>query len=153
MPKRIEDIIRERGFYITKTKGTSMYPLIKGDCSDVCIVRIDGDIKKYDVVLYIRESGEYVMHRVLDIKDEGCVCCGDNQWELEYGVTRDMIIGRLDSWYKNGERHTVSDKSYLRYVKFWCMSLKLRKLMLKTVRLKWKLKEFCYKKYKKVFKG
>ena len=50
MPKRIEDIIRERGFYITKTKGTSMYPLIKGDCSDVCIVRIDGDIKKYDVI-------------------------------------------------------------------------------------------------------
>lgn len=152
MPKKVEDVIRERGYYMTKTKGTSMYPLIKSDCSDVCIVKIDGEIQKYDVILYKRETGEHVLHRVLGKNDGGYICCGDNQWILEYNVTRDMVLGKLDSWYKRDKKYTVRDKRYLRYVKFWCKSLKLRKLMLKLMRFRYKPKEWCYRVYKKVFK-
>lgn len=151
MPKKIEDIIRERGFYMTKTKGTSMYPLIKPDCSDVCIVSVD-EIRKYDVILYKRENGHHVLHRVLDIKDDGYVCCGDNQWTLEYGVTDNMVLGRLDSWYRKDKKYTVRDKKYLRYVKFWCKSLRRRKILLKLMRLKYKPKEWCYLIYKNTFK-
>lgn len=152
MPKKIEEIIAERGFYITKTKGSSMYPLITSKCTDVCIVKAELPLNKYDVPLYKRKDGKYVLHRVLGKNDGGYICCGDNQWILEYNVSGDMIIGKLDSWYKNEKKYTVNDKSYKRYVKFWCKSLRRRKFMLKLISLKWCTKEFCYRIYKKFFK-
>lgn len=151
MPKRIEDIIFEHGYYITKPKGSSMFPMIKPGSGEVCIVKADSVLKN-DVILYKRKNGKYVLHRVLKIIDDEFVCCGDNQWEPEYGVTRDMIIGKLDSWYSGDKKRTVKDKDYLRYVKFWCKSLALRRFLLFIMSLKWRIKELCYKIYKKFFK-
>ncbi len=152
MPKKIEDVISEYGFYVTETKGTSMYPLIKSDCSDVCIVKTDFPLKKYDVPLYIRKDGTYVLHRVLGKTEKGYICCGDNQCVLEYGVTEDMIIGKLDSWYRKEKKYTVRDKGYLRYVNFWCKSLKRRRILLWFL---WKGKRFntlARAAFRKVFK-
>ncbi len=143
MSKTIAEFIQENGYYVTRPKGTSMFPLLKHNSNEICVVRAD-ELKKYDVPLYIRESGEYVLHRILDIKDDGYVCCGDNQWTLEYGVKREQIIGKLDSWYKGNKKHTVRDASYLRYVRFWCKSLKRRRAILrawhKLINLKYKMR-------------
>lgn len=153
MPKKIEDVIAERGFYMTKTKGTSMYPLIKADCSDVCIVKTELPLKKYDVPLYKRSDGKYVLHRVLGKNEDGYICCGDNQWMLEYGVSDDMIIGKLESWYRKEKKHTVNDKGYLRYVKFWCKSLKRRRRLLKLLWKKNNLKSLFKAALRKLFGG
>lgn len=129
MSKTIEEVILEKGFYVTRPKGTSMFPMLKDNCNEICVVKAD-EINKYDVPLYKRESGEYVLHRILDINEDGYVCCGDNQWTLEYGVKREQIIGKLDRWFKGNKEYTVSDKSYQRYVKLWCKSLKRRHFIL-----------------------
>ena len=126
----IENVILEKGFYITRPKGTSMFPMLRDDRNEICVIKADG-IKKYDVPLYKRHSGEYVLHRVLDINDDGFVCCGDNQWVPEYGIKPEQIVGKLDRWYKGNKEYTVRDASYLRYVRFWCKSLKRRRLILK----------------------
>jgi hypothetical protein len=151
MPDRIEDVIQKRGFIVTNTKGTSMYPLIKSKCDNVCIVRADS-INIYDVPLYKRKNGDYVLHRILGKNDNGYILCGDNQWVLEYNVTEDMILGKLDAWYVGEKEYTVRDKRYKRYVKFWCKSLKLRRFMLLVLSLKWRTKHLCYLIYKKVFR-
>ncbi len=150
MPKKIEDIISEYGFYITSPKGTSMYPMIKPDCREICILKAES-VQKYDVALYIRKSGDYVLHRILDKNENGYICCGDNQWTLEYNVTEDMIIGKLDYWYKGKKKHTVNDKGYLRYVKFWCGSLKRRRFILFFMHLIWRTKNLCREILKKFF--
>ena len=135
MPKTIEEVVRERGFHAFKPKGTSMFPLLR-EGYDVYVVKPVFPLKKYDVPVYKRADGTYVMHRVLDTDADGYVCCGDNQWVLEHGVTEDMIVGVLDSWYKGKKKHTVRDKSYRRYVRFWCRSLGRRRRMLCVIR-KW----------------
>lgn len=137
MAKTIADLISEKGFYVTRPKGTSMYPMIRGTNNEICVVKAD-KYEKYDVALYRRESGYYVLHRILDINDDGFVCCGDNQWILEYGVKREQLVGKLDRWFKGNREHTVRDASYLRYVKFWCKSLRRRR------RILWFLHKFHY---------
>ncbi len=152
MTKKIEDVISEKGFYAVKPKGMSMYPMLKPDCSDVLVVKIDAPLNIYDVPLYKRDDGKYVLHRILGKDSGGFICCGDNQTVLEHNVTEDMIVGRLESWYKNGKKHTVSDKGYKRYVWFWCKSLKRRSFFLALIRFKWRLRGFCGGVYRKVFK-
>ena len=116
-----------------------MFPMLKDNRNEICVVKPDV-INKYDVVLYKRDSGEYVLHRIIDIRDGGYVCCGDNQWVPEYGVRRDQIIGKLDRWFKGKKEHTVRDASYLRYVKFWCKSLGLRHFILYFCHMFWRLR-------------
>lgn len=150
MAKTIEEVIRERGFYVTVPKGTSMYPLLIGGKHDICIVKAD-EIEKYDVALYRRESGENVLHRVLDIDSDGYVCCGDNQWVLERGVKREQIIGKLDNWHKGNKEYTVRDKRYQRYVKFWCKSLKRRRRILRILYCIREIKFFVASVFRKLF--
>ncbi len=127
MSKTIEEVISELGVYIVKPKGTSMYPMLRLNCESICVVPAQLPLKKYDVALYKRESGAYVLHRVIDIRDDGYVFCGDNQTFTESGITDAMIVGVLDSWYTtDNKKHTVRDKGYLRYVRFWCKSIRLR---------------------------
>ena len=130
MAKTIEQIILEKGFAVIRPKGASMYPLLTEGNTDVCIVRAEEPLQKYDVALYLRDDGTYVLHRVMSVDSGSYTMCGDNQWTLERGIEPRQIIGRLDSWYKDNKKHTVRDASYLRYTRFWCMSLGLRRFII-----------------------
>ena len=150
MPKSIEEVVRERGFHAFKPKGTSMFPLLR-EGWDVYIVKAQLPLKKYDIPVYKRADGTYVMHRVLGFDDDGYICCGDNQWVLEHGVTDEMIVGVLDSWYKGGKKHTVRDASFRRYTRFWCRSLKRRRRLLGLLRRYYSLRGFLGRARRRLF--
>ena len=79
MAKTLEEVIAQKGYVVTKPKGTSMFPLIRDNKYDVYIEKPQPHLNKYDVPVYKRESGEYVMHRILGKDKNGYICCGDNQ--------------------------------------------------------------------------
>ena len=133
------DIILEKldeGGTVTFTpNGTSMLPMLRDGQDIVMLKKPNGRLRLYEVALYKRENGQYVLHRVLDFGNDGSyIMCGDNQWEPEHGITPDMVIGRLDSWYKGKKEYKTDGKRYLRYVRFWCKSLKRRRRILKIRR-------------------
>ena len=65
--------------------GTSMNPLLYQNRDFVKIEKPVSPLKIGDVPLYRRGSGAFVLHRVVDIKENGeYVMCGDNQFILEY---------------------------------------------------------------------
>ena len=47
-------------------KGVSMLPFIREGKDSVVISPVTEGLKKYDVVLYKRDSGQYVLHRIVD---------------------------------------------------------------------------------------
>ena len=68
MNEKLEDILLKKGYLVTMPSGSSMLPLIRPDRDTVVIKRRIP--KKYDVVLYKRDNGKYILHRVLKIKDK-----------------------------------------------------------------------------------
>ena len=153
MAKTLEEVIAQKGYVVTKPKGTSMFPLIRDSKYDVYIVKPEPHLNKYDVPVYKRTTGEYVMHRILGEDKDGYICCGDNQWILEYGVKDSQVIGVLKEWYHKDKKKTVEDEKYKRYVKFWCKSLKRRHFILffchKYMRVTGTVKEIWKKLYGK----
>ena len=97
-----EDVIRENGKLIYTNEGNSMFPLILP--RDLLVIEA---VKKkpalWDVPLYKRDSGQYVLHRIVGVTDSGYVMCGDNRFECEYGITDRHIIGILTAIVRNGE--------------------------------------------------
>lgn len=116
----IKEILDTFGKYTGLTMGQSMWPLIHQQRDNIIIVKPEGRLKKYDIPVYLLPSGKYVMHRIIDVKDDHYVILGDGLTNIEY-VTDDMICGKLVGFYKNGKRYIdlENNKGYKLYSKIW----------------------------------
>ena len=111
------EILDSGGEFILRTHGTSMMPLLSDGNDGVVLVRPKGKCKKNDVVLYKRPTGQYVMHRIVALKDGKYVMRGDSQIINEYGVSDKMIAAVMKAYFKNGERVETDNPSYKKYVR------------------------------------
>lgn len=100
-------------------RGASMLPMLREGIDSVQIISPEGqDIKKGDVILYRRERGAFVLHRIVKVASDGSfVLCGDNQYLLERGVRKENVIGLLEGFWRGDEWVSCEDKKYARYVK------------------------------------
>ena len=118
------DIITEKlnsGGTVTFTpRGKSMLPMLRDGEDVVVLTKPNGRLRIYDVPLYKRPNGQYVLHRVLDFDaDGGYAMCGDNQFVLEHGIKDKDIIGVVTTFYRKGKTYRVSSLKYKAYVRFW----------------------------------
>ena len=115
-----EEEIEKSGKIIYTNVGDSMMPFIRQGRDVLVISRAEGRLKRYDVPLYKRDSGQYVLHRILKVRENDYVICGDNRWSKEYGITDRHIIGVLTGVIRNGKEIPVTDLKYRIYVHLWC---------------------------------
>ena len=125
-----EEQIACHGRLIYTNKGNSMAPLIQQGRDLLVIERAQGRLKKYDVPLYRRDSGQYVLHRILKVRKNDYVMCGDNRYKKEFGVSDSQIIGVLTTIIRNGRELSVNDKQYRIYVHLWCDFFPIRAVIL-----------------------
>ncbi|WP_028518354.1 S24/S26 family peptidase [Ruminococcus flavefaciens] len=128
-----EEQLAKNGKLIYTNKGDSMMPLIKQDRDLLIIKPVQGRLKKYDVPLYKRDSGQYVLHRILKVRKNDYVICGDNRWVKEYGIRDRHIIGVLVAVIRNGKEVSVNNWKYKVYVHLWCDLFPLRALMVHVI--------------------
>lgn len=87
-----------------KPKGTSMLPTLRQGTDEVVLTAFNGSLKKYDIAFYRRQSGQFVLHRVVKKPCKNTyVMRGDHQFEYEYGITDENIIGVAKGFYRNGK--------------------------------------------------
>ena len=116
MIKKFEDIINEQGQLVYTNVGDSMYPLIKP--RDLLVIKkITAPLKKNDIPLYKRDSGQYVLHRIVKIKNGEYYICGDNRAFIERGITDRHIIGVLTDIVREGRTIPVNSPEFKSYVK------------------------------------
>lgn len=130
-----EEVIAQEGKLIYTNVGDSMLPLIRQDKDLLIIEKTSGRLKKYDVPLYRRDSGQYVLHRILKVRQHDYILCGDNRYHRESGITDRHIIGVLTAVVRDGKEISVKDWRYRIYVRIWCSLFPIRMLILKARKL------------------
>ena len=81
----IERQLAEQGFYVSTTVGCSMRPMLRNRRDRVIVLPIgDERLKKYDLPLYRRPDGKYILHRIIGVRDGEYVIRGDNTYAKEY---------------------------------------------------------------------
>lgn len=146
--KTIEEVLQEKGEFVSAPLGVSMLPLIRPQCDVVLLSRDTSEIGKYDVVLYKRKNGKYILHRILGQNEKGYILCGDNQYIKEYGIQKEQILAVMKGFYRGEKRYIdIQSKGYRIYSKFWCCSLTLRRIFLFGIRIIGKIKR-CVKRGK-----
>lgn len=129
-----EEQLEKYGQFVYTNVGDSMMPLLRQH-RDLIVIdkRPQGRCKKYDVVLYRRPTGEYVLHRILKVRRDDYIICGDNRYVREFGVPDDWIIGILTAVVRDGKELSVTDWNYRLYVHLWCDFFYIRAFLVRTV--------------------
>lgn len=116
-----EKYLEENGQLTYKNVGVSMLPLLKQGRDLFTLNRKTSErCKKYDVVLYRRPPDKYVLHRIIEVREEDYVIRGDNCINNEYGITDKDILGVMTSFIHKGKEYSVNDFRYKVYYVLRC---------------------------------
>ena len=121
-----EEILARDGQLVYTNVGDSMLPLIRQGRDLLVIKPKTGRLKKYDIPLYRRDSGQYVLHRILKVRPDDYVICGDNRWSREYGITDRHVVGVLTAIIRDGQEIPMTDWRLRLYAHLWCDLFPLR---------------------------
>ena len=116
----IEEILLSGGEFRFFPRGRSMLPLIRQGVDSVLLVPMDDAVNRFDILLYKRDNGMYVMHRIYKISDDGTyVMCGDNQTVYENGIRKEQLIGKVRAVYRKNKELRMDSVSQRFYMLLW----------------------------------
>lgn len=107
--------------------GISMLPMLRQGVDSVVLSPAVGKLKKYDIPLYKRSNGKYILHRIIGAGDT-YTCMGDNQFLPEAGVSQEQILAVVTAYYRGERKHSVTEPGYRLYCCLWFHSRHLRRL-------------------------
>lgn len=106
-------------------KGESMMPMLRQGIDSVTLSPLPNTLKKYDLPLYQRDNGQYVLHRIVKAGNT-YTCIGDNQFLLEAGLRPDQMIALVTSFTRGKKTICVNNFSYQLYCRLWHFSRPVR---------------------------
>lgn len=110
--------------------GKSMRPFFRHGRDRVILVPAEGKRKRGDVILYRRDNGAYVLHRIVRIRAQGCfICSGDNQWEPE-PVRDDQVLAVMGSFVRDEKEYSLRRLPYRLFVWAWVAGFPARRPVL-----------------------
>jgi signal peptidase I len=119
--KDVVDVLNRDGILVYKTKGISMKPMLRTN-RDVIFIRKkkDGErFRKYDTVLFQRDDGRTVLHRITKVAEDHYLIRGDNCFKNEY-VREDQVLGILEAFMRNGKHKILATDFFYRvYSHVW----------------------------------
>lgn len=115
----IRKIFAAGGDFTFYPKGTSMHPFVEQGRDKITLAPIQDQVRKYDVILYKRKNGAFVLHRVVGKRADGYIFRGDNHFVIKIGsqikdsLCRVFGDGVQYEWRENDDKVIIPDVSII----------------------------------------
>ena len=106
--------------------GNSMSPFLVHGRDTVYLTPPPNRLKKGDMILYHRDSGSYVLHRICAAEGDTFCLIGDGQQEKEYGIRRDQVIALVTAVHRKGKLLKKGSFLWTLFEKVWIRMIPLR---------------------------
>lgn len=127
------EVLNNSGEVAFTITGDSMRPLLRHRRDKVCLVKPqENPLKKYDIPLFVRKDGKYILHRIVAVKEDGYVIIGDNQCRKEYPVLHSQMIGVVKGIWRNGNYISCEGFWYKAYCRLWLLAYPFRWLCIRA---------------------
>lgn len=122
----IESLLKEQGFYVSTTVGWSMWPMLRNRRDRVILLPVGSErLKKYDLPLYKRPDGKYILHRIIGVRDGEYIIRGDNTYVKEH-IPDEWILGYVSEFYRADKHVLTSSRGYRFYAALWNLIFPVR---------------------------
>ena len=111
--------------------GNSMSPFLVNQRDVIYLSKINRKLKKGDLVLYQRLSGQYVVHRIVKVKKSGYYLAGDNQIAIEGPILDKQIFGLVTKVKRKGKWIEAGNFWWEFFEHVWIWVLPWRMIILK----------------------
>lgn len=124
-----------------RVSGSSMNPTLYD--GEIIYLSRSSDFSLGDVVVFVYERNEYIVHRIVYKDKEKLVCKGDNSFRLEY-IKHSNIIGKVEYVIRDNQNTPLKPM----LDKYIDMSYRLGLLALKyNYKMKYIISSELYKQY------
>ena len=132
----VESEIAEGRSVRFRSKGVSMYPLIRGDKDDILLIPCDREeLKAMDVVLF-RYRGRHVMHRIVRREGDLLILKGDGSYTAMEECSVNDVIGIVNAVIKpSGKFVSVESRRWKLPSFIWSKMGILRNPILRIIHL------------------
>ncbi|MBE5773447.1 MAG: hypothetical protein E7337_05880 [Clostridiales bacterium] len=110
--------------------GSSMNPFLIHYRDTIFFKKPDCALRRGDMVFYQRDSGQYVMHRILRVKPEGLYIVGDAQTEIEGPVREDQVFAIITRVKRKGKMIGPDDFWWKFFEGPWLCIVPLRRIIM-----------------------
>jgi signal peptidase I len=119
-----------RSISITVT-GNSMYPFLRDSTDSVELSHAKyPDIRFGDVVMYIRDNGKFVVHRVLKTTPTHFHIIGDAQQWVEGPLRPDQLVAKVTAVWRGDKRIECTNFWWRFLSKLWLRMIPVRHIIL-----------------------
>lgn len=122
----VEQLLQEGKTIQLQPQGYSMYPMFLPGRDWAVIEPVSRKLRRGDVVLYRREGGILVLHRICKVKPEGLYLVGDNQTKLEGPLQQVWVRGMLTAFIRKGRHISVYNPVYQFISRIWLLARPIR---------------------------
>jgi hypothetical protein len=111
--------------------GSSMAPFLVHERDSIIFSKPQRELQRGDMVFYQRETGQFVMHRILHVKPEGLYIVGDAQTEIEGPVNPKQVFAVVTKAQRKGKWIGPGDFWWWFFRTVWLRLVPVRKIILK----------------------
>ena len=111
--------------------GSSMAPFLIHERDSICFKQPERSLRKGDMVFYQRDNGQFVMHRICNVKPEGYYIVGDAQTVIEGPVREDQIFAVITKVKRKGKWIEPGDFWWEFFEHVWIHMIPMRRNIMK----------------------
>lgn len=105
--------LSEKGCASLTVTSNSMWPMLRHRKDRVLLAPAEV-FQKGDIILYLPDNGQYILHRILKKENSYVICAGDNQCEKEQ-VENSCVLAAVTDFYRCDKRYSVNGTGYRLY--------------------------------------
>ena len=113
-------------------RGMSMLPMLRQGIDTVELAPLPEKLQKYDLPVYQYPSGKFVMHRIVKVEKDHCICLGDNTYSYET-IRREQMLGIVSAFKRGEKRIEANAFSYRLYCRIWVAAFPTRKFLKRAI--------------------
>ena len=140
----LRDLVESGNSVSLLIAGMSMFPFLVHNRDTVYFEAPKRPLKKGDIVFYQRKNGEFVLHRICAVKEDGYYLIGDAQRGIEGPIAQDQIFAVVTRVIRNGKELDHSSFVWKFFEKFWINVIPARRVLMLPWRVKRKLRKIMH---------
>ena len=106
--------------------GSSMTPFLVHGRDTVYLSKVTAPLKRGDMILYRRDSGAYILHRIFRAEGDTYTLVGDVQTLLEPGIRADQVLAVVTAVRRKGKLLKQGSFWWDFFEKVWIRMVPLR---------------------------